>query len=105
MNINALNAEFHRTSGGKAQEVTTKIKDAWQAVSELTAGTISISVNLWKTEVLLTSMRDLEQVPGEVQYEVRDCEEFPWEAVKVYDGVTFCCLLRTDEYEAWQKAS
>lgn len=99
--VGAVNDAFHRMAGGKAQEVTTKLKDAWQAVNELTAGAISISANGRQLEVLVTTMRDLEQVPGEVQIEYREYgEDYPWEASKVFEGVTFCCLLKQEQYEA-----
>lgn len=89
----------------KLLEVTVQAKAAWQALTELMSGPISIEISGRKAEVHLGEMRDLEQVPGEYAIEPFGGKDHPWQAVKDYDGFRFFVLLTQEEYEAARQAS
>ena len=87
----------------KALEVTTALKAAWDKTREL-VNAYDISIYNGVCKVAVSEMRDLEQIPGEYTIEPRGGGvDYPWEAVKEYDGVRFFCLLEQAEYEAYQR--
>lgn len=50
-------------------------------------------------KVQVASLRDLEQIPGEVTYsDSGNGYEYPIKAKKVYKGVLFLCVLTREEY-------
>lgn len=83
----------------KAQEATAAIKAALKATSEL-VNTTSIYLTSDLMQVHVSDMRDLEQVPGKVEYNpFMPEDDYPWEAYKEVDGVRFFTLLTQEEYE------
>ena len=89
----------------KALESTTAIKAAWDKTREL-VNAYDISIYNGAVKVAVNTIRDLEQIPGEYTIEPRGGGvDYPWEAVKEYDGVRFFCLLGQPEYEELQQAS
>ena len=89
----------------KVLEATTAIKAAWDKTREL-VNAYDISIYNGVCKVAVNKIRDLEQIPGEYTIEARGGgKDYPWEAVKEYDGVRFFCLLEQAEYEELQQAS
>ena len=89
----------------KVLEATTAIKAAWDKTREL-VNAYDISIYNGVCKVAVNKIRDLEQIPGEYTIEPRGGgKDYPWEAVKEYDGVRFFCLLEQAEYEELQQAS
>lgn len=92
----------------KATEVTAAIKAAWEKANEL-SHSISIYSARDLMQVHLAELRDLEQIPGEM--EIREfsnpSESNPYshEASKMVEGVKFFCVIQRAQYEELQKAS
>jgi len=84
----------------KITEVTDALKAAQKAAGEIFSGNPGVYATQHSMSVSLDSLRDLEQVPGEVEYEDRGRDEWPWKAWKMYGGAEFYVLLTQEEYEA-----
>ena len=80
----------------KVEDAVKALKSAEAAVSEiLHRNYISISGNYFSVGVL--SIRDLEQIPGELEYIDRNDDECPVKARKVFEGVEFHYLMTPEE--------
>ena len=80
----------------KVEDAVWALRSAEAAVSDiLHRNYISISGNYIAVGVL--SLRDLEQIPGEIEYIDRNDNECPVKARKVFDGVEFHYLMTPEE--------
>jgi hypothetical protein len=84
----------------KASEVCNAIKAAQKAAGEIFSGNPGISATQYHMSVLVDGMRNLDQIPGEVELIDRSRDQWPWKARKTFDGVEFYVLLTQGEYEA-----
>lgn len=74
------------------------IKAAWEATQE-TVTPLSIMISPDSYQVHVSSMRDLEQIPGALEFTPFG-EEYPYMAHKNLESVKFFCLLTQEEYKA-----
>jgi len=82
----------------KVLAATQAIKAAEAAVSEIVSKYFSVSFEHGKSEVSVFTLRDLDQIPGKIEYIDRiDREEYPVKAMKMFDGVEFYILLNPNE--------
>ena len=68
------------------------IRDAGTALGEVME-VLSIRYQENDIHVHVHAMRDLEQVPGEVEFCPRECGTYPYMVQKKYNGALFFCLL------------
>jgi len=91
----------------KVTQAIEALKAAEVAIREM-VNPISVSFDKWgRREVQVETLRDLEQIPGEVRYEAfqaKDYPQFKAQAVKECNGYKFFCVLeelpKEDEYDA-----
>ena len=76
----------------KTHDAIQAIRDAGTALGEV-MHVLSISYRENDIHVHVCATRDLEQVPGEVEFCPRECGTYPYMAQKKYNGATFFCLL------------
>lgn len=80
---------------------TRAIKAANKAVLEIVSEFSAISACGDDYSVSVSQLRDLAQIPGEIEYIHRPYrEEFPAKARKIFDGVEFYILLAPEEARA-----
>lgn len=85
----------------KLDRAIEKLNNAMVEMKEI-AHVLDISVNpRTGISIHLKSMRDMEQVPGEIAFFQTGLSEpyHPIRAEKVYAGARFFCYLKTDEYQ------
>jgi hypothetical protein len=82
----------------KVLEATDAIKAAWDAVSAVVNPT-EIMISAENKQVHVKSIRDVEQVPGKLEFCDFKSDWFVKAAYKELRGVRFFCLLTKAEYE------
>lgn len=95
----------------KALEITDAIKAARQKTLELVR---ALSIDVISMKVHVSCMDDLEQIPGDYRVtKLRNSSsdlkydftcDLKYEATKIFRGVTFYCLLKSEQYDALGKA-
>ena len=84
----------------KVTELCNAIETVQKLAGEIFSGNPSTSATRYHRNVQLDSVRDLEQVSGDMEFRERNHgKEYPWRASKVFDGVEFFVLLTQEDYE------
>lgn len=80
----------------KATQAIEALKAAEAAIREI-VNPISVAFDKWgRREVQVETLRDLEQIPGEVKYEAFQAKDYPQytvKAAKECNGYKFFCIL------------
>lgn len=91
----------------KVTEFCDAIRAVQKLAGEIFSGNPGISTTSFHRKIVVSDMRNLEQVPGDVEISVREYDKagYPWKASKVFEGTEFMALLTAEQYEELQKAS
>lgn len=80
-----------------------QLKGAISIIEEV-INIIAIDIAYGSTRIHVQTLRDLEQIPGELELVERSCQ-YPFEARKTVEGVRFFCLLEAAEVEELRKSA
>lgn len=84
----------------KVIEAADAMRKAWDSLKEI-VNPVSATIDFESAWVHVKSLRDLEQIPGEV--EIKELQRGSYYAAQVSKellGVEFRCYLTADEYQA-----
>jgi hypothetical protein len=80
------------------QEVSAQMIECLKELKELT-GSNDFCVTLNKPTVQMFNKDRFDSLDGEIVYKIRQCNDYPCQAEKTINGVTYFRLLTQSEYE------